>query len=202
MLGFGDRGGVPNRSSGWCNHFSGRMAILPEAKYGRGGAGRSAEIPASICRDARKRRSHDAQNAGSDSWHSLIQSDWQFHFGGDLRVASRGALPLQFSRVLRDALSGVCARRGVSGRVATRGISEDSRSPRDRGHRPYRRNGALAIRQSVRFIVRDDESVSRLPGFPDSLERRRPGHPNFRASEGGVRPSAVSGRSDCESIFR
>ncbi len=48
--------------------------------------------------------------------------------------------------------------RGLSGRAprrrSRRGIPENSRSPRDRCQRSHRRTGALATRQSVRFVGR------------------------------------------------
>ena len=94
----------------------------------------------------------------------------------DLAMPRNGVLWL-----LRRALFGVCARRGVSGGAprsrSSRGISEDSREPGDRFRRSHRGAGALATGPCLGVDGREVQGKDSLPGLPRAVEERRPGYP-------------------------
>ena len=54
------------------------------------------------------------------------------------------------------------------------------------------RTGALATRESLRFVGRQNQGEGCVSGFPYSLERRRPRHPDPQESQGGIRQAVVS----------
>ena len=68
-----------------------------------------------------------------------------------------------------------------------------------RGHRgrgSHRRTGALATGQSVRFVGRQDQGEGCLPGFPRTLERRRPRYPDPEKCQSRVRAAAAANSID------
>ena len=95
-----------------------------------------------------------------------------------------GAPPCGSFRFFRNALSGLCAWRGLSGRApgrrSRRGIPEDSRSPRDRCQRSHRRTGALATRQSA-SLCRETRPRQRPPTRISSPSGKTP-TPTSRSS--------------------
>ena len=117
-----------------------------------------------------------------------------------LQTASRFDLAMGgigFNAVLRQALSDLRSRPGVSGGAAAgrgrRRVPADCRPSQHRARRSHRRVGAAAAGESARALGRHREGEKCLQRSLDALEERRPGHSGSQGSTGGIRATAVSG---------